>query len=112
MRLSERTNEYFIKILGQWLISDSVASYFVFDLGGFEFLLDTIGQGETEAQALISSARKSSQVEGGGGIMKSSMENAEEAKDKAIGADLPSSKLSLLEGSDLAQYLESALQEF
>ena len=44
--------------------------------------------------------------------MKSSIENAEEAKDKAIGADLPSSKLSLLEGSDLALYLESALQEF
>lgn len=49
VRLSERTNEYFIKLLGQWLISDSVASYFVFDLGGFEFLLDTIGLGETEA---------------------------------------------------------------
>lgn len=45
LRLSERTNEYFIKLLGQWLISDSVASYFVFDLGGFEFLLDTIGVG-------------------------------------------------------------------
>lgn len=44
--------------------------------------------------------------------MKSSMENAKEAKDKAIGADLPSSKLSLLEGSDLAQYLESAILEF
>jgi len=49
VRLSERTNEYFTKLLGQWLISDSVASYFVFDLGGFEFLLDTIGLGETEA---------------------------------------------------------------
>lgn len=50
VRLSERTNEYFIKLLGQWLISDSVASYFVFDLGGFEFLLDTIGVGsESEA---------------------------------------------------------------
>ncbi len=50
VRLSERTNEYFIKLLGQWLISDKVASYFVFDLGGFEFLLDTIGLvgGETE----------------------------------------------------------------
>ena len=45
VRLSERTNEYFTKLLGQWLVSDSVASYFVFDLGGFEFLLDTIGLG-------------------------------------------------------------------
>lgn len=49
VRLSERTNEYFTKLLGQWLVSDSVASYFVFDLGGFEFLLDTIGLGESEA---------------------------------------------------------------
>ena len=45
IKLSERTNEFFIKLLGQWLVSDSVASYFVFELGGFEFLLDTIGVG-------------------------------------------------------------------
>ena len=45
MKISERINEFFIKLLGQWLISDHVASYFVFDLGGFEFLLDTIGVG-------------------------------------------------------------------
>ena len=45
VRLSHRTNEYFIKFLKQWLISDTVASYFVFDLQGFEFLLDTIGIG-------------------------------------------------------------------
>ena len=45
VKLSNRTNEYFIKFLKQWLISDTVASYFVFDLQGFEFLLDTIGLG-------------------------------------------------------------------
>jgi hypothetical protein len=45
VKLSNRTNDYFIKFLKQWLISDSVASYFVFDLEGFEFLLDTIGVG-------------------------------------------------------------------
>ena len=45
LKLSNRTNAYFIKFLKQWLISDSVASYFVFDLEGFEFLLDTIGIG-------------------------------------------------------------------
>ena len=45
VKYSERTNEYFTKLLGQWLVSDSVASYFVFDLSGFEFLLDTIGVG-------------------------------------------------------------------
>ena len=32
VRLSERTNEYFIKLLGSWLVSDVVASYFVFDI--------------------------------------------------------------------------------
>lgn len=52
MKLSERTNEYFIKLLGYWLISDQIASYFVFDLGGFEFLLDTIGIGEGDSQEL------------------------------------------------------------
>ena len=50
VRLSERTNDYFIKLLGQWLISDSVASYYVFDLGGFEFLLDTIGLSTSEVE--------------------------------------------------------------
>lgn len=45
IKLSHRTNEFFIKFLKHWLISDSVASYFVFDLEGFEFLLDTIGLG-------------------------------------------------------------------
>jgi hypothetical protein len=44
-KLSERTNSYFVKLLSSWLINDHVASYFVFDLGGFEFLLDTIGVG-------------------------------------------------------------------
>lgn len=48
VKLSNRTNEYFIKFLKQWLISDSVASYFVFDLEGFEFLLDTIGLGSED----------------------------------------------------------------
>lgn len=45
VKLSNRTNDYFIKFLKQWLISDTVASFFVFDLQGFEFLLDTIGIG-------------------------------------------------------------------
>mmetsp|Transcript_9033 Transcript_9033/g.8477 ORF Transcript_9033/g.8477 Transcript_9033/m.8477 type:complete len:142 (-) Transcript_9033:21-446(-) len=48
LKLSRRTNAYFIKFLKQWLISDSVASYFVFELEGFEFLLDTIGIGQEE----------------------------------------------------------------
>jgi hypothetical protein len=44
-KYSEKTNEFFTKLLSSWLISDQVASFFVFDLGGFEFLLDTIGVG-------------------------------------------------------------------
>ena len=32
VKLSNRTNEYFIKFLKQWLVSDQVASYFVFEL--------------------------------------------------------------------------------
>jgi len=45
VKLSDRANEYFIKLLRLLLVSDSIASYFVFDLKGFEFLLDTIGVG-------------------------------------------------------------------
>ena len=44
MSLSRRTNGYFTKFVGNWLKSDSIASHFVFKLGGFEFLLDTIGK--------------------------------------------------------------------
>jgi len=44
MSLSRRTNGYFTKFVGNWLKSDSIASHFVFELGGFEFLLDTIGK--------------------------------------------------------------------
>jgi hypothetical protein len=44
MNLSRRTNGYFTKFVGNWLKSDSIASHFVFELGGFEFLLDTIGK--------------------------------------------------------------------
>ena len=42
MSLSRRTNDYFTKFVGGWLKSDSIARHFVFELGGFEFLLDTI----------------------------------------------------------------------
>ena len=61
VRLSERTNEYFIKLLGQWLVSDSVASYFVFELGGFEFLLDTIGVG-SEGESSIRQRKSSDSI--------------------------------------------------
>ena len=108
VRLSERTNEYFIKLLSQWLISDSVASYFVFDLGGFEFLLDTIGIGsETDSKRKLSE---------GGMIDMEQVDQKEETKDEKnvqngtqaiIGEQ--SSYLTSLAGSDLAEYLESNL---
>lgn len=44
MNLGRRTNEYFTLFVGCWLKSSSIASHFVFELGGFEFLLDTIGK--------------------------------------------------------------------
>jgi len=49
MNLSRRTNEYFTQFVGSWLKSDSIASHFVFELGGFEFLLDTIGKRDEPA---------------------------------------------------------------
>ena len=49
MNLSRRTNEYFARFVGSWLKSDSIASHFVFELGGFEFLLDTIGKKDERA---------------------------------------------------------------
>lgn len=45
VKMSDRANEYFIRLLRLLLVSDAIASYFVFDLRGFEFLLDTIGVG-------------------------------------------------------------------
>mmetsp|Transcript_19576 Transcript_19576/g.30128 ORF Transcript_19576/g.30128 Transcript_19576/m.30128 type:complete len:124 (+) Transcript_19576:8885-9256(+) len=50
LNLSRRTNEYFTKFVAHWLKSDQIASHFVFDLGGFEFLLDTIGSREEESK--------------------------------------------------------------
>jgi hypothetical protein len=35
-------------LLSSWLVNDTIASYFVFDLNGFEFLLDTIGVGQED----------------------------------------------------------------
>jgi len=50
LTLSRRTNEYFTKFVASWLKSDSIASHFVFELGGFEFLLDTIGKKDEEEE--------------------------------------------------------------
>jgi len=42
-RLSTRTGIIFQKLLNQWLVADSIVNYFVFELKGFEFLLNSIG---------------------------------------------------------------------
>lgn len=113
VRLSERTNEYFTKLLGQWLVSDSVASYFVFDLGGFEFLLDTIGLG-SEGQDLSSQdIGKGGKAILDGGEMIDTSSAAQQNMSSAGDQQSSSSKLSLsLGGSDLAAYLESRILEF
>lgn len=50
-RLADRTNSTFIKLLSQWLVSDEVVKYFVFELQGFAFLLDTIGTEDSKPEA-------------------------------------------------------------
>jgi hypothetical protein len=62
--LSRRTNDYFTKFVGNWLKSDPIASHFVFELGGFEFLLDTIGkkeEGQNNGSSLLSKEPKGDQ---------------------------------------------------
>jgi len=51
VKLADRNNELFINFLNAWLVNDKVASYFVFDLRGFEYLLDTIGIGHEPENA-------------------------------------------------------------
>jgi hypothetical protein len=109
VRLSERTNEYFIKLLGQWLVSDSVASFFVFDLGGFEFLLDTIGLGgETDIASLAAARRKSSIVEC---PEKKAPITVVEEEEKSV-VPQPTDDALDLGGSDLGAYLEQTILEF
>jgi hypothetical protein len=52
LSLSRRTNDYFTKFVGGWLKSDTIARHFVFELGGFEFLLDTIGKRSEESRSM------------------------------------------------------------
>lgn len=46
--LSNRTNALFSKLLSSWLASEKAVNYFVFELKGFEFLLDTISVDKQE----------------------------------------------------------------
>jgi hypothetical protein len=51
-KLTKRTNALFTKLIGHWLVSDSLVEYFVFTLKGFEFLLDTISSDHKPSSAL------------------------------------------------------------
>lgn len=79
----------------------------MFDLGGFEFLLDTIGLGSEADNSLQPvSSRK---LSGEGGIMSKTNEVIEEVK---VQEEDSKDKLKSLEGSDLGAYLESTILEF
>jgi hypothetical protein len=57
LNLSKRTNLYFTKLVSQWMISDSIANHFVFQLDGFEFLLDIIGKKSSKTEESTSTAQ-------------------------------------------------------
>lgn len=42
-RLTSRANAILQNLLRKWLVSESIVRYFVFELDGFDFLLETIG---------------------------------------------------------------------
>jgi len=44
LKMSRKTNKLHKNLLSCWLVSEAVVNYYVFDLQGFEFLLDCIGQ--------------------------------------------------------------------
>jgi len=55
--LSNRTNALFTKLLSSWLVSEKAVNYFVFELKGFEFLLDTISCDKDETQSTDTAAK-------------------------------------------------------
>ena len=47
-QMASQNKELFSLFLEKWMISDTIASYFVFDLSGFEYLLDIVGEDEQQ----------------------------------------------------------------
>lgn len=47
--LTNKTNNLFSKLLSSWLVSEKAVNFFVFELKGFEFLLDTISCDKSES---------------------------------------------------------------
>ena len=119
VKLSERTNDYFIQLLRHWLVNDAVASYFVFDLNGFEFLLDTIGVGaekESNLKRLTETQMEFELVEHIESEVALASQNQLQqsvARENLQSNNFASSNaFSSLLGSDLAAYLETNLLEF
>jgi hypothetical protein len=44
IKLSNKSNSYLTKFVTEWVKTDEQANFFIFKLGGFEFLLDFIGR--------------------------------------------------------------------
>jgi hypothetical protein len=44
IKLSNKSNNYLTKFVSEWVKTDEQANFFIFKLGGFEFLLDFIGR--------------------------------------------------------------------
>lgn len=84
IKLTKRTNALFTKLIGHWLVSDSLVEYFVFTLKGFDFLLDTISSDN-----------------------KTSVAGDEESKEEKPAEE----KASSLKGSDLERLFLRASEE-
>lgn len=100
MSLSRRTNDYFTKFVGGWLKSDSIARHFVFELGGFEFLLDTIGKKSEEPTSAEEADRPAQEA-------KQPATGMEIASSSALGASEPEPPAEDVT-SDLYEILQTA----
>jgi hypothetical protein len=56
-KLTKRTNALFTKLVGHWLVSDSLVEYFVFTLKGFDFLLDTISNDHKPSSSAVEESK-------------------------------------------------------
>lgn len=93
VKFSKRTNKLFKHYLHNWLVTDTVASYFVFDLEGFDFLLDNIGLDDSEGGAKKQEKEK--------------MVADEEEKEPAAPIN---ENIELMSQSDINSFLETNLE--
>jgi hypothetical protein len=55
-------NKIFSNLLRKWLVTESVVKFFVFELNGFDFLLETIGM-SVESLGLNASADEAEETD-------------------------------------------------